>query len=62
MSAERPREIDLTRIEPTLDELAQRYAGDPCDGVNPMTRRACIRQYHHGYHEDAVGAQWVDEE
>jgi hypothetical protein len=32
-----------------------------CDGVNPLTGRACISGYHQGYHRDASGAEWLDE-
>lgn len=38
------------------------HAADPCDGVNPTTGQTCIRHYHHGYHQDVVGAQWLDDE
>lgn len=38
------------------------HAAEPCDGTNPMTGRPCGMGYHQGYHRDAVGAEWLDEE
>lgn len=37
------------------------HPAEPCDGENPMTGRRCTRDYHHGYHRDTVGAEWLDE-
>lgn len=34
----------------------------PCDGANPMTGRGCVIGYHQGYHRDASGARWLDDE
>jgi hypothetical protein len=33
-----------------------------CDGANPMTGRLCALGYHNGYHRDAFGAEWLDDE
>jgi hypothetical protein len=38
------------------------HADDPCDGVNPLTGRACARNYHQGHHRDMTGAEWLDDE
>jgi hypothetical protein len=38
------------------------HANDPCDGINPVTGRPCIQNWHNAYHVDAVGAQWLDDE
>lgn len=38
------------------------HAADPCDGVNPATKRSCALGYHKGYHRDSAGAEWLDEE
>lgn len=38
------------------------HANDPCDGINPITGRPCIRNWHNAYHVDAVGAEWLDDE
>ncbi|MDX6264248.1 MAG: hypothetical protein QOH84_5936 [Kribbellaceae bacterium] len=43
-------------------ELDREHAGEKCDGVNPMTQRACVKKYHRGYHRDEVGAEWLEEE
>lgn len=37
-------------------------AAEKCDSANPMTGRACENGYHKGYHRDASGAEWLDEE
>jgi hypothetical protein len=33
-----------------------------CDGENPMTGSACVNGDHKGYHRDASGAEWLDDE
>ncbi|WP_433022363.1 hypothetical protein [Kribbella sp. CA-294648] len=38
------------------------HANDPCDGINPLTGRPCIRNWHNAYHRDAVGTEWLDDE
>lgn len=38
------------------------HADDPCDGRNPRTGHPCLRMYHGGYHRDAVGTEWLDDE
>lgn len=38
------------------------HANDPCDGVNPLTGRRCMRSWHTHYHRDAVGAEWLDDD
>jgi hypothetical protein len=52
------------RDEPERDKRGWpilRAAG-PCDGINPMTGRSCVRKDHRGYHQDLAGAQWLDDE
>lgn len=34
----------------------------PCEGANPETGRACVIGYHKGYHRDAVGMRWLDDD
>lgn len=36
-------------------------AAEPCDGIHPATRRACVLGYHRGFHRDTVGAEWLDD-
>ena len=33
---------------------------EPCDGVHPESERACVLGYHHGYHRDVAGVEWLD--
>jgi hypothetical protein len=35
---------------------------EPCDGKNPDTEIGCVLGYHHGYHRDSDGAEWLDAE
>ncbi len=37
-------------------------ANDPCDGINPITGRQCIRNWHNAHHIDAAGTKWLDDE
>ncbi|NIK54650.1 hypothetical protein [Kribbella shirazensis] len=59
----------------TTSRLAVEWGGEPnetgwptlrpterCDGENPMTGSACINGHHKGYHRDASGAEWLDDE
>lgn len=62
----------------TVQPLATEWAGEPsepngtgwptlrptdrCDGEDPMTGSACINGHHKGYHRDASGAEWLDDE
>lgn len=51
---------------PSVDETARAWpilhANDPCDGVNPLTGRPCVRMWHTHYHRDAVGSEWLADE
>ncbi|WP_344149621.1 hypothetical protein [Kribbella yunnanensis] len=33
-----------------------------CDGVHPLTHKACVVGDHRGYHRDESGARWLDGE
>ncbi|WP_134120211.1 hypothetical protein [Kribbella kalugense] len=35
---------------------------EPCDGKNPDRGIGCVLGYHHGYHRDSDGAEWLDAE
>ena len=37
------------------------HPNEPCDGNNPLTGRACLNGYHHGFHRDVSGAEWLDD-
>jgi hypothetical protein len=55
---ERP---DLERDERDWPILKPSPSG-VCDGTNPMTGRICALGHHNGYHRDAFGAEWLDDE
>lgn len=38
------------------------HPSEPCEGENPMTGLACAIRFHKGYHRDASGAEWLDED
>lgn len=53
---------DTERLADARAELDRMHAGEDCDGLNPMTHRPCVLSYHRGYHRDAVGAEWLEDE
>lgn len=35
---------------------------EPGEGENPEVGDRCVLGYHHGYHRDSNGAEWLDNE